>query len=111
MIFGRQTNLVLGAVTAIFNLIVISLAALQPPIIIPAIVVGAANIAIAALIGVIANGDPTVKIGSNINIVPADGVGPNKPATVTSNTTTTTHTVEDTNVGGTPTNPTTPPKG
>jgi hypothetical protein len=98
MIFGRPTNLILGTITAVFNLIVISLAVLQPPIVIPAVVVGAANIAIAAVIGLIANQDPTVKAGSNINIVPADG-SPMKSATVTSQQQTTTHTVEDTKVG------------
>lgn len=81
MILGRPTNLVLGAITALFNVLVLVLAALVPPITIPAPVVGAANLAIAALIAVIANQPPTVAAGSTVNVV-QPGVTPNTQTTV-----------------------------
>ena len=81
MILGRPTNLILGAITALFNLVILVLAALEPPIIIPAVVVGAANLAIGAVIALIANQPPTVNPGSTINVVtPASA--PNQTQTV-----------------------------
>jgi hypothetical protein len=76
MILGRPTNLWLGAFTSIFSAVVIVLAALQPPIIIPSIVVGAVGIAVGATIALIANQPPTVNAGSTVNVV-TPGDSPN----------------------------------
>lgn len=81
MILGRPTNLVLGAFTVTFNLIVVVLAALVPPIVIPAIVVGAVGAAFGAIIALIANQPPTVNAGSTVNVV-QPGATPNTTTTV-----------------------------
>lgn len=81
MLFGRPTNLWLGAFTAVFNLAVLVLAALQPPVIIPVIVVGAANLTIAAVIALLANQPPTVTAGSDVTVVTPAGE-PNRTVTV-----------------------------
>lgn len=93
MIAGRPVNLVLGAVTAVFNLIVLVLAALVPPIIIPAIVVGAANLAIAAIITLVANQPPTLSTGDTFKISTPAGQ-PNYEATVKAPPAPTTPTVD-----------------
>jgi hypothetical protein len=81
MILGRPVNLVLGAVTAIFNLIVLVLAALVPPVVIPAVVVGAANLAIAALITLVAGQPPTITSGDTVKVETPAGA-PNRSVTV-----------------------------
>ncbi len=69
MIFGRPTNLWLGAFTAIFNATVLILAALVPPIVIPAVVVGGVNLAIAAVIALVAGQPPTLNPGDRYTVV------------------------------------------
>lgn len=81
MIFGRPTNLILGAFTAVFNVVVLVLAALAPPVIIPAVVVGAVNLAIAAVISLIANQPPTVNSGDPVTVQTPAGQA-NKTVTV-----------------------------
>lgn len=81
IILGRPVNLWLGLTTTLGNLIVIGLAALVPPIIIPALVVGAANVAIAAVIAFIANQPPTVNAGDQVTVITPKGQ-PNLTKTV-----------------------------
>ena len=81
MILGRPTNLVLGAITAVFNVVVLVLAALVPPIVIPAPIVGAVNLAAAAVIGLIANQPPTLSPGDTFHVTTPDGQ-PNVTTTV-----------------------------
>lgn len=66
MILGRPTNLWLGAFTGVFNVVVLVLAALQPPVVIPAVVVGAVNLGVAAVIALIANQPPTIAPGDQV---------------------------------------------
>lgn len=73
MIFGRPQNLVIGALTAVFNVVVLVLAALVPPIVIPAVVVGGVNLAVTALIAVIANQPPTLNPGDQFNTATPKG--------------------------------------
>lgn len=79
MIFGRPTNLILGAFTAVFNVIVLVLDSQGTPIA-PALVAGI-NIAAAAIIGLIANQPPTVAQGDKVQVVTPSGE-PNKTVTV-----------------------------
>ncbi len=81
MILNRPTNLVLGAFTAVFNLVVLSLGALPEPIVIPAVIVGAANLAVGAVITLIANQPPTVNKGDQVVIQTPAGE-PNRTVTV-----------------------------
>lgn len=81
MIAGRPANLVLGAFTAVFNLVVLVLAALVPPIVIPAVVVAGVGIAAGAVIGLIANQPPTLAPGDTFN-VQTPGNQPNYTTTV-----------------------------
>lgn len=81
MILGRPTNLILGAFTAVFNVVVLVLAALEPPIVIQAVIVGGVNLALAAVIGLIANQPPTVNSGDLVNVV-QPGSTANTTATV-----------------------------
>lgn len=78
MILGRPTNLVLGAFTAVFNVVVLVVNATQPPppFFTPEIV-AAINIAAAALITLIAGQAPTVNQGDTVNVVTPAGQ-PNK---------------------------------
>jgi hypothetical protein len=71
MILGRPTNLILGAFTAVFNVIVL-LAASQGVEITPALVAGI-NIAAAAVIGLVANQPATVNEGDTVNVVTPAG--------------------------------------
>ena len=71
MILGRPTNLVLGAFTAVFN-VVILIAATQGVDITPAIVAGV-NIAAAAVISLVANQPATVNEGDKVNVVTPAG--------------------------------------
>ena len=81
MIFGRPQNLVLAAVTGVFNVIVLVLAALVPPIVIPAVVVGAVNLALAAIIAVVAYQPPTLLPGDTFTVQTPKGQ-PNYETTV-----------------------------
>lgn len=81
MILGRPANIVLGAFTAIFNLVVLILAALVPPIVIPAVVVAGVGIAAGAIITLIANQPPTLNPGDTFTTQTAPGQ-PNYTTTV-----------------------------
>lgn len=78
MILGRPTNLILGAFTAIFNVIVLVLESQGNPIA-PSLVAGI-NIAAAAIIGLIANQTPTVNAGDQVKVVTPEGE-PNRTIT------------------------------
>lgn len=73
MIFGRPPNLVLAAVTAVFNTIVLGLTAFVPPITLDVGVVGAVNIMFTAVIALIANTPPTLKPGDPYNVSKPNG--------------------------------------
>jgi hypothetical protein len=73
MILGRPTNMWLGAFTAVFSAIVVVLAALTPPIIIPAIVVGAVGGAFGAVILLIAGQPPTLNPGDQLKVTTPAG--------------------------------------
>ena len=73
MIFGRPTNLILGAFTSVFSAVVIILAALQPPIIIPSVVVGAVGVAFGAIIALVANQPPTLNPGDTLHVTTPAG--------------------------------------
>jgi len=81
MILGRPTNLILGAFTAVLGAIVLVLASLTPPIIIPGTVVGALGIAFGAIIGLVANQPPTLNPGQTFNVTTPAGQ-PNVVTTV-----------------------------
>jgi len=72
VIFGRPTNLVLGAVTATLNVAFLVSAALNYPV--SPEIVGAVNIAAAAIITLVAGQPPTVNEGDKVNVsVPGEG--------------------------------------
>lgn len=73
MILGRPTNLWLGAFTAVFNVAVLTLAALNPPIVIDVGVVSAVNIAAAAVIVLVANTPPTLNAGDTYHVSTPNG--------------------------------------
>lgn len=76
MILGRPVNLWLAAFTAVLNVLV-----LLSIVVLDALQLAGINIAAAAVIGLVANSTPTVKAGSEINVVtPADE--PNYTTTV-----------------------------
>lgn len=79
MIFGRPTNLILGAFTALFNVVVLGLAAAGT--VLDGQFVAAVNIAAAAVIALIAGQPPTVTPGSEVH-VQTPGNGPNKSVKV-----------------------------
>lgn len=85
MIHGRPTNLVLAAVTAIFNVVVV--AAHTVPgleslgLILNDVLVSTINLAMAALIAVIAYQPPTLAPGDTFKQVTPEGE-PNKTVTV-----------------------------
>lgn len=79
MIFGRPQNLILGAITAIFNVVVLALKA--QGIELDAALVAAANIALASIIGVIAFQPPTLNPGDTFNVTTPSGQ-PNAVTTV-----------------------------
>jgi hypothetical protein len=70
MILGRPANLILGAFTAVFNVIVLG-AATQGVLLEPGLV-AAINLAAAAVITAIANQPPTIAEGSNYTVVTSD---------------------------------------
>ena len=80
MILGRPTNLILGAFTALFNVIVLVATQAGNTFFTPELV-AAINIAAAALITLVANQTPTVNEGSTINVVTPPG-NENKSVTV-----------------------------
>jgi hypothetical protein len=73
MILGRPPNLVLAAVTAVFNVVILALAAFVPPLTIDAGLVGGVNLALAAIIALIANTPPTMKAGDTYHIATPNG--------------------------------------
>ena len=81
MILGRPSNQWLGAFASIFSAIVIVLGALQPPIVIPSVVVGAVGIAVGAVITLVAGQPPTLNPGDTFKIVTPAGQ-PNAVTTV-----------------------------
>ena len=81
MILGRPTNQILGAFTAVLGAIVLILASLQPPIIIPGTVVGALGIAFGAVITLIAGQPPTLNPGDTFHVTTPAGQ-PNVTTTV-----------------------------
>jgi len=80
MIFGRPTNLILGAFTAVFNVIVLIANSAGNTFFTPEIV-AAINIAAAALITLIANQTPTVLPNSDVKVQTPSGQ-PNATATL-----------------------------
>lgn len=80
MILGRPTNLILGAFTAVFNVLILVLR--SQGTLIDAELVAAVNIAAAALITLIANQAPTVNAGATVNVVNPGNL-PNTTAVVT----------------------------
>ena len=73
MILGRPTNMWIGAFTAVFSAVVIILAALAPPIIIPSVVVGAVGIAFGAIVILVAGQPPTLNPGDKLNVTTPAG--------------------------------------
>ena len=71
MIFGRPTNLILGAFTALFNVVVLALGSSGHPI--DASIVAAVNIAAAAVITLIAYTPPTLNPGDTFNVTTPAG--------------------------------------
>lgn len=80
MIFGRPVNLVLGAFTGIFNVIVL-IATSQGSTLFTPELVAAINIAAGALITLIATQPPTVNSGDKVTVTTPSGQ-PNATATV-----------------------------
>ena len=79
MILGRPTNLILGAFTGIFNVVVLVSNSQGGTFFTPEIV-AAVNIAAGALITLIAGQPATVNAGDKINVVTPQGE-PNKVIT------------------------------
>lgn len=71
MILGRPTNLVLGAFTAVFNVVVLILAT-QGVEIQPALIAGI-NLAAAAVISLVANQPPTLNSGDTFTVATPAG--------------------------------------
>ncbi len=84
MIFGRPTNQVLAAFTALFNVVVIVAKSAAPDglgaTFTPELV-AAVNIAAAAIITLVAGQAPTVNEGSTVKVITPNG-DPNKVVTV-----------------------------
>jgi hypothetical protein len=81
MILGRPTNLIVGAFVAVFGAVVVVLAALTPPVLIPSAVVGAVTGAFGALVLLVANQAPTLNPGDTFNVKTPEGQ-PNYQTTV-----------------------------
>lgn len=73
MILGRPPNLILAAFTAVFNVLILTLASLNPPITIDVGVVSAVNIAAAAVIALVANTPPTLNPGDKYTVQTENG--------------------------------------
>lgn len=80
MVLGRPTNLILGAFTALFNVIVLVAASQGSTFFTPEIV-AAVNIAFGALITLIAGQPPTVNTGDKVEVITPQGE-PNKTIVV-----------------------------
>lgn len=80
MIFNRPTNLILGAFTALFNVIVLVASSQGSAFFTPEIV-AAVNIAFGALITLIAGQPPTVNTGDKVEVITPQGE-PNKTIVV-----------------------------
>jgi len=79
LIFNRPPNLILGAFTAVFNVVVLVLASQGHPI--DPTVVAAVNLAAAAIITLIAYQPPTLNPGDTFNVTTPAGQ-PNVTTTV-----------------------------
>jgi hypothetical protein len=79
MIFGRPTNLVLGAFTALFNVGCLVSASQGYPV--TTEIIAAVNIAAGAVIGLVAGQPPTLNTGDKVNVVTPAGE-PNKTIVV-----------------------------
>jgi len=77
IIWGRPQNLILGAVTALFNVVILVLG--SQGIAIPPEVVAAVNIAAGAVVAVIAYQPPTLNPGDTLNVT----TPPGQPTAVT----------------------------
>ena len=73
MVLGRPTNLILGAFTAIVGFVVVVLAALPNPIVIPTVVVGALTVAFGSLVVLVAYQPPTLNPGDTFRTVTPAG--------------------------------------
>jgi hypothetical protein len=71
MILNRPPNLILGAFTAIFNVVVLALGAQGHPL--DSSIVAGINIAAAALIGLIAYQPPTLNPGDQFHVTTPQG--------------------------------------
>lgn len=80
MILGRPYNLVLGAFTALFNVVVLVANSQGGTFFTPEIV-AAVNIAAGAVILLVANQPPTVNVGDTVNVATPAGQ-PNVPTVV-----------------------------
>lgn len=80
MIFGRPTNLILGAFTGLFNVIVLVSNSQGGTFFTPEIV-AAVNIAAGALITLIAGQPPIVNMGDKVSVITPQGE-PNKTIVV-----------------------------
>ena len=108
MLFGRPTNLWLGAFSGLLGAAVVILANLAPPIVIPGAVVGAITAAVGALIAVVANQPPTLNPGDTFATKTPNGT-PNYVTTVATPPAADAPPVPDVPV--TPADPTPPAKG
>jgi hypothetical protein len=79
VIFGRPTNLIIGAFTATFNVVVLVLAANGTPL--DGSIVAGVNVAFAAVIALVANQPPTLSPGDQFTVQTATGQ-PNYQTTV-----------------------------
>ena len=79
MIWGRPQNLILGAITALFNVVILALKASGTEV--PPEIVAAVNVALAAVITLIAYQPPTLNPGDSFTVQTATGT-PNYQTTV-----------------------------
>ena len=80
MILGRPTNLILGAFTGLFNVVVL-IANSQGGTFFTAEIVAAVNIAAGALVALVAGQAPTLNTGDKVNVITPMGE-PNKTIVV-----------------------------
>ena len=71
MIAGRPQNLILGAITALFNVVILVLG--SQGVAVPPEIVAAVNIAAAAVITLIAYQPPTLNPGDKLNVTTPQG--------------------------------------
>ena len=72
MVFGRPQNLILGAVTALFNVVILVMKASGTEV--SPEVVAAVNVALAAVITLIAYQPPTLNPGDTLNVTTPAGM-------------------------------------